>query len=101
MRYDYPAVAAATIVIHMSYYLWLVVDQSTQNSVVGGGHHKILCWAPQNSVVGTTKFCGGHHKILWWAPQNSVVVPRQTEFSERKRKQVLSYGEQYLLNGRC
>ena len=67
---------------------------TTQNSVVG------MQPAPQNSVVCTTKFCGVHHKILWWAPQNSVVVPRQTEFSERKRKQVLSYGEQYLLNGR-
>ena len=66
-----------------------------------GGHHRKLWRAPQNSVVDTTEICGGHHRNLWWAPQKSVVDSRRTEFSERKRKQVLSYGEKYLLNGRC
>jgi hypothetical protein len=66
-----------------------------------GRHHRNLWQAPQKSVVGTTEICGGHHRNLWWAPQKSVVDSRRTEFSERKRKQVLSYGEKYLLNGRC
>ena len=47
---------------------------------------------------GTTKICGGH-KNLWW-PQKFVVASRQKEFSVRKRKQVLSCGEPYFLNGR-
>ena len=68
-RHTAGAVAAATIVS-------VVV-----NTEFCGGHrwacsrhHKILWWAPQNSVVITTEFCGGHHRILWWflAKQNSV-----------------------------
>jgi hypothetical protein len=60
---------------------------------------------PQKKVVATKK--SGGHKKKWW-PQKKVVATkksggafRQKEFSVRKRKQVLSCGEPYLLNGRC
>ena len=84
-----------------SYVVWAPQKSVAGTTEICGGHHRNLWWAPQKSVAGTTEICGGHLRNLWWAPQKSVVDSRRTEFSERKRKQVLSYGEKYLLNGRC
>ena len=80
--------------------------------------YEVLMWMEGSSFIivftgiyirreAHTKSVGGrHHKKKWW-PQKKVVATkksgaasRRKEFSVRKRKQVLSCGEPYFLNGR-
>jgi hypothetical protein len=88
----------------------IYIRREAHTKSVGGRHHKKKWW-PQKKVVATKK--SGGHKKKWW-PQKKVVATkksgghkksgaasRRKEFSVRKRKQVLSCGEPYFLNGRC